>query len=119
MSARSADLVTGATGFLGAALVVELLAQSSRDVLCVVRELDARHYVHFSTAYVAGRRTGTILERPVVDSTDMNNPYEESKARAELLVADATGLRTWIMRPAVVIGHSETHATLSDQALYA
>jgi nucleoside-diphosphate-sugar epimerase len=84
----------------------------------IARTLGARHFVHVSTAYVAGRRTGTILEEPVSDPDNVNNPYEETKARAELLVSAERAFRTWIVRPAIVIGHSRTFATLSSAGLY-
>lgn len=211
MTRRVTDLVTGATGFIGAALVLELLAETDRDVLCLVRPQDgvtpearlvdalhkaahvydrtelldeiderchavpgdlakppeavqsfggrdvdtvwhvaaslnffeqarsstirhnvdgtaavlemaheggARHYVQFSTAYVAGTRTGTILETPVDDPGAVNNPYEESKLRAEMLVSQVKDRRVWIVRPGIVIGHSRTLATLSTAGIY-
>jgi nucleoside-diphosphate-sugar epimerase len=84
----------------------------------MAHEGGARHYVHFSTAYVAGKRTGTILEQPVHDPDAVNNPYEESKLRAELLVSQVKDRRVWIFRPGIVIGHSRTLATLSTAGLY-
>jgi nucleoside-diphosphate-sugar epimerase len=92
--------------------------EGTATALAIARATGARHYVHFSTAYVAGRRTGLIREEPAVDVTDVNNPYEESKIRAEILVRQETGTRTWILRPGIVIGHSRTYAALTDAGLY-
>lgn len=65
------------------------------------------HYV--STAYVAGTSDGLILEDRA-DPAAAQNAYEQSKVRAEELVLSATGLRTTVLRPSVVIGHSRTAA---------
>ncbi len=44
----------------------------TRDLLARVAEVGAHvHYVHISTAYVAGRRRGTALEQPVDHSVDV------------------------------------------------
>lgn len=205
------QFVTGATGFVGGAITLELLAESSSDVLCLVRarddappgerltsslreaasaygrddllpeiearcraiegdlsslrdgieelrgvqidtfwhaaaslnfhdtarertmqhnvdgtaaalrlaaELDAEHFVHVSTAYVAGTEAGTIPERPASEPAKANNPYEESKIRAEMLVLGEQPFRAWIVRPGIVIGHSRTLATVSSAGLY-
>jgi nucleoside-diphosphate-sugar epimerase len=67
----------------------------------------AFHYV--STAYVAGRSDGLILEDRA-DPAAAQNAYEESKVCAEDLVLSATAFRTTVLRPSVVIGHSRTAA---------
>jgi nucleoside-diphosphate-sugar epimerase len=90
----------------------------TRTVLEMGRDGAARHHVQFSTAYVAGIRTGTILEQPAGEPEAVNNPYEESKVRAEMLVAQVTDRRTWICRPSIVIGNSRTLATLSTAGIY-
>ena len=68
---------------------------------------DAFHYM--STAYVVGDRQQDLREAPVVDGR-WNNVYEETKAAAENLVLAATGMRTTVLRPSVVVGHSVTQA---------
>lgn len=58
------------------------------------------HYV--STAYVAGRTRGISPEDQVQDN-GFNNPYEESKFKAELLVRNS-GFPFTIYRPAIITG---------------
>ncbi|MEV8637650.1 SDR family oxidoreductase [Streptosporangium sp. NPDC051023] len=72
---------------------------------------------HFSTAYVAGSRTGEIAEEPALDRGVANNAYERSKIAAEQLVAQA-GVTVRIMRPSIVIGHSVTCATTGFSGVY-
>ncbi|MFI9385823.1 SDR family oxidoreductase [Kutzneria sp. NPDC052558] len=73
--------------------------------------LGCRSFNHFSTAYVAGRRNGTVRELPVTDPLH-NNRHEESKISAEWAVLAADGLVKRILRPGLVIGHSVTHAVV-------
>lgn len=86
--------------------------------LRLAAELGAEHFVHVSTAYVAGTAVGTILEKPASEPAKANNPYEESKIKAERLVLSEQPFRTWIVRPGIVIGHSRTLATVSSAGLY-
>jgi nucleoside-diphosphate-sugar epimerase len=72
---------------------------------------------YFSTAYVAGSRTGEITEEPALDRSVANNAYERSKIAAEQLVARA-GVTVRIMRPSIVIGHSVTSATTGSNGVY-
>jgi thioester reductase-like protein len=72
---------------------------------------------HVSTAYVAGPRRGPVAEEPATDPAATNNCYEESKVRAEALVA-ASELRTRILRPGIVIGHSVTRHGVNWSGLY-
>jgi thioester reductase-like protein len=67
---------------------------------------------YISTAYVAGSRTGVILEEPSQPATSRNH-YETSKQQAEALVSAASALQTRIFRPSIVIGHSTTHGVAS------
>jgi thioester reductase-like protein len=83
----------------------------TRHALALAAELDCRSFNYFSTAYVAGRRYGTVREQPVTDPRPTNR-YEESKIAAEWLVLAAEGLVTRILRPGIVIGHSVTHAVV-------
>ncbi len=68
--------------------------------LAQLLKVKAFHYV--STAYVAGRIAGRAMEEQALDS-GFNNPYEESKFKAELLVR-ASGMPFTIYRPAIITG---------------
>lgn len=65
------------------------------------------HYV--STAYVSGRRTGTVSEDDLDCGQEFFNAYEWSKFRAECDVRDAgRDLPITIYRPSVIVGNSQT-----------
>ena len=73
-------------------------------------------FVHISTAYVAGTRSGRILETdPLPDKYSTH--YEESKAKAEILVRQA-GLPYTICRPGMIIGNSKTGRTRNFNTIY-
>ncbi|KIG18056.1 Male sterility protein [Enhygromyxa salina] len=72
-----------------------------------------------STAYVAGTRAGVIEERAVdSDLAQTNNHYERSKIAAEAVITQAKLPRVRVLRPGIVIGHSQTHAALNYNGLY-
>lgn len=84
------------------------------------RELpNLKRYMYFSTAYVAGRRTGTLLETELIRPEAFKNYYEETKFEAELRVEDLKKeLPVTIIRPSIVCGHSETGATIKFDGPY-
>ena len=74
--------------------------------------------VHVSTAYVAGTREGVVREDELVD-TDFNSLYEQSKFGAEQLVRDAAArIPACIVRPAQIVGDSETGFAATFNTLY-
>lgn len=80
------------------------------DFLARCPHLEAFGYV--STAYVSGRRTGTIYEDELVHTEGFKNHYEETKYHAELVVqARRDAIPTVIFRPGIVVGDSQTGAT--------
>jgi len=82
--------------------VLDLLAQSPK--------LERFGYV--STAYVSGKRTGTLYEDELVHDAGFKNFYEETKYHAEVLVQDRMDeIPTLIFRPSIVVGDSETGET--------
>lgn len=78
-----------------------------------------RRYMYFSTAYVAGRRTGTLLETELIRPERFKNYYEETKYEAELLVDDLKReVPVTIIRPGIVRGNSETGETIKFDGPY-
>jgi len=78
-----------------------------------------RHYHYVSTCYVAGLRTGVILETELEHSAGFRNFYEETKYLAELEVdALKTKLPVTIHRPSVVCGDSRTGETAKYDGIY-
>ncbi len=69
--------------------------------------------VHVSTIAVAGDRQGTIYEDDLDVGQRFNNPYEKSKFEAEKIVNEyrKRGLNILIVRPSMVIGHSQNGFT--------
>ena len=79
--------------------------------LCAAAENLERH-VYISTAYVAGRRTGTVYEHELVLGQDFKNHYESTKFQAEVWVRESMSqVPTTILRPAIVVGDSKTGET--------
>lgn len=80
---------------------------------------DLRRYHYVSTCYVAGRRSGLILEGELRHEAGFRNYYEETKYLAELEVdALKTQLPVTVHRPAVVCGDSRTGQTAKYDGVY-
>ncbi|MEJ7713246.1 MAG: SDR family oxidoreductase [Pyrinomonadaceae bacterium] len=80
-------------------------------------QLKRYHYV--STCYVAGKRTGHILESELRHKEGFRNYYEETKYLAELEVeALKSELPVTIHRPSVVCGDSRTGETVKYDGIY-
>lgn len=95
----------------------EINVTGTRHVLELARTMRAARINYVSTAYVAGTRTGRILEAPASDLSLANNEYERSKVLAELEVTRSQ--MPWrILRPSIVIGHSVTHAATTFSGVY-
>jgi nucleoside-diphosphate-sugar epimerase len=80
--------------------------------------VDYFHYI--STAYVAGANV-TLCKECLPSSSDFLNVYEESKARAENIIAafcKKKSIRFTIIRPSIVYGDSTTGRSLRFNALY-
>lgn len=101
-------------------LLKMLEAANAARLDCVERLL------HVSTAFVAGKAIGRILEHPVngmasspssVSAGQFHNAYEQSKYESELLVS-ASDVPWTIVRPAIVVGDSRTGFTLHFRVIY-
>jgi thioester reductase-like protein len=78
-----------------------------------------RHYHYVSTCYVAGKRTGRILENELRHEAGFRNYYEETKYLAELEVDSLkSDLPVTIHRPAVVCGDSRSGETAKYDGIY-
>ena len=80
------------------------------NVLALARAMSRlSRLVHFSSAYVSGRRTGIIMEDELEQAQTFRNAYEETKYQAEVLMRRASDkLPITIIRPAGVVGDSQT-----------
>lgn len=98
--------------------IIEQNVEGTRRMLSLSTAIGATAFNYVSTAYVAGKRGGLVLEEPALDPSVSHNAYEESKVRAEMLVDEWDAVRTRIMRPSIVVGHSGTFAAISNTGLY-
>ncbi|MCD7826841.1 MAG: SDR family oxidoreductase, partial [Clostridiaceae bacterium] len=77
-----------------------------------------RRFSHVSTAYVAGTRSGQIMEDSLVDE-GFSSLYEQSKFEGERLVVQAMGkLPVSIFRPGQIVGNSRTGRVKNFNTLY-
>ena len=79
-----------------------------------------KRFSHVSTAYVAGKRQGTILEDELVDKNMAGfwSNYEESKYLAEKAVHESD-VPYSIFRPGMVVGDSHTGEIKNFNTVYA
>ena len=75
-----------------------------------------RRFVHISTAFVAGVKSGIVMEEEPV-GTAFSNYYEQSKAEAEKLVK-ASRLPYSICRPSMIVGNSKTGRIKNFNTIY-
>ncbi|WP_324826581.1 SDR family oxidoreductase [Qipengyuania zhejiangensis] len=75
-------------------------------------------FLHISTAYVCGARSGTIHEDDPLPDGGFANGYEASKAAGERLVR-ASGLRWAIARPSIVVGEHQSGRIRQFDTTYA
>lgn len=74
-------------------------------------------FVHLSTAFVAGRRTGNIPEAAAAGDAGFANSYEQSKREAEELVL-RSGLDAVVLRPSTLACDAASGAVLQQNALH-
>ncbi len=101
-------------------LALRVNVAGTRNVNEFARSLShLRHYHYVSTCYVAGKRTGRILENELRHEAGFRNYYEETKHLAELEVEKLKSeLPVTIHRPAVVCGDSRTGETAKYDGIY-
>ncbi len=76
--------------------------------------------LYVSTAYVCGERPGEFREEDLELGQRLGNPYEQSKYRAERSVRAAmhAGLPATVLRPAIIVGDSQTGVARKFDTLY-
>ena len=101
-------------------LAFRVNVEGTRNVNDFVRKLpNLRRYNYISTCYVAGKRTGEILETELEHDAGFRNFYEETKYLAEMEVENLKEeLPITIYRPSVVVGDSETGETAKYDGIY-
>ncbi|HYY98646.1 MAG TPA: SDR family oxidoreductase, partial [Pyrinomonadaceae bacterium] len=101
-------------------LAVRVNVEGTRNVNLFAKSVRGlRRYHYVSTCYVAGRRTGRILETELRHGAGFRNNYEETKYLAEVEVDALKGeLPVTIHRPAVVCGDSRTGETAKYDGVY-
>ncbi|MBN9391457.1 MAG: AMP-binding protein [Chloroflexi bacterium] len=95
----------------------------TRNLLELAQAVQQDHgltrFSYLSTAYVAGRRKGLILEDSLSDTAGFANNYELTKFEGESLVQDARShLPTSIFRPGMIMGDSRTGAVKTFNTFY-
>lgn len=64
---------------------------------------------HFSSAFVAGDRTGVIMEDELEEGQSFRNAFEETKYEAEIAMREAMHhIPVSVFRPAIIVGDSQT-----------
>src|SRR5262249_20674456 len=97
--------------------------QSTAHVLALCRTIRSRgragRFDHVSTAFVAGRRTGTVGEDELDAGQTFRNTYEQTKLEAERLCrAAGDEVPVAIHRPSIVVGRETSGETTSYKAAY-
>ncbi len=92
----------------------------ARALLDLCARAGVERFFHVSTAYVAGLRAGTVLERDLDVGQGWGNDYERSKVQAEQCVRSAPlRYRPTIFRPSIIVGDSKTAYTSTYHGFYA
>ncbi len=94
----------------------------TENLLDFARRIQADHplrrFSHVSTAYVAGARSGQIMEDSLIDA-GFSSLYEQSKYEGERLVVRAMkDIPVSVFRPGQIVGDSRTGYVKSFNTLY-
>ncbi len=94
--------------------------QGVRNVLDLCERTGIKEFLHMSTAYVCGLRSGRVLETELDVGQERGNDYEMSKIDAEKMVHAAEFIEDLtICRPAIIVGDSQTGYTSTYHGFYA
>lgn len=91
----------------------------TQNVLDFMAQANLKKLFHVSTAYVAGRHSGTFHETDLDLGQEFGNPYEESKVAAEKLTRENKNLDSLtVFRPGIIVGDSQTGLTFTYHNFY-
>ena len=121
LAGRTAAVIHGAAS-VSFTLPIEqaraINVDGTRRMLDLARQAGA-HLDYVGTAFVAGERTGLILEAELERGQTFRNTYERSKCEAEALVRSRMGEQSLtVYRPSIIVGDSRTGRTASFKVLY-
>ncbi len=88
----------------------------TENMVKLAQLLKVKEFHYVGTAYIAGKLAGTAIEDNPVDN-GFNNPYEESKYKAEMLVR-ASGIPFSVYRPAIITGRRSDGRIRKPLAFY-
>ena len=96
--------------------VFKINYNGTENVVKLAQLLKVKEFHYVGTAYIAGKLCGTAIEDNPIDS-GFNNPYEESKFKAEFLVRNS-GIPFSVYRPAIVTGRRSDGRIRKPLAFY-
>jgi len=88
----------------------------TEKMVALAKLLNVKEFHYVGTAYIAGKLRGTAIEDNPVDN-GFNNPYEESKFKAEFLVRNS-GIPFSVYRPAIITGRRSDGRIRKPLAFY-
>ncbi|MGP4073270.1 SDR family NAD(P)-dependent oxidoreductase [Piscibacillus sp. B03] len=98
--------------------LVHVNVNGTKNVLAFADRINIKRFIHVSTAYTLGTRD-TGVEELYPETQDFRNSYEETKAKAEHLVMSyKEKFDVLVMRPAIIIGDSDTGEAKTTFGLY-
>lgn len=88
----------------------------TQNMVELAKLLNVKEFHYVGTCYIAGKLCGTAYEDNPVDN-GFNNPYEESKFKAEFLVRES-GIPFSVYRPAIITGRRSDGRIRKPLAFY-
>ncbi len=88
----------------------------TENMVKLAKLLKVKEFHYVGTAYIAGRLSGTAFENSPIDN-GFNNPYEESKFKAEMLIRES-GIPFTVYRPAIITGRRSDGRIRKPLAFY-
>ncbi len=93
----------------------------TKNVLDFTLKLKQPNFHYVSTAYVCGQEDSAFREDDLDIGQKFNNPYEETKFKAERLIheyKEKFNIKVNIYRPSIIVGDSKTGKALNFMGVY-